>query len=76
MGAALKNKSKEEQEENRPWYLITDPKSVRGEIVSEKNPEDWSMKINVKVTNTEIPYGLEKLLVHLTNEMEPINKSE
>lgn len=78
MGAALGNKPKEERQdepEARPWYLIRDPKSLRGEIVSQKNPEDYSMQINVKVTNTEIPYGLEKLLIHLTNEIEPIKKN-
>lgn len=71
MGAALK------KDQNRPWFLIKEPKSIRGSfITSKENSTERSIKINVKVGSTEIPYGLEKLLVHLTNSIEAIDKTE
>lgn len=71
MGAALK------KDETRPWFLIKEPKSIRGTFVTSKeNSTERSIKIKVKVGSTEIPYGLEKLLVHLTNSMEAIDKTE
>lgn len=71
MGAALK------KDEDRPWFLIKEPKSIRGSFTtSNEKSMERSIKINVKVGSTEIPYGLEKLLVHLTNSMEAIDKTE
>src|SRR5690606_20004232 len=73
MGAAIKDPDKEEE---RPWFLIN-PKSIRGNFASRKeNSNETTIKINVKVGNTEMPYGLEKLLVHLTNSMDAIDRED
>lgn len=70
MGAAKPGEGKEK----RPWFLVKEPKELKGSFASSQaNSSEKSIKINVKVSNTEIPYGLEKLLVHLTNQMETID---
>lgn len=73
MGAAIENaKGKDEK---RPWFLIKEPKSLQGHFTTRKEESsERSIKINVKVASTEVPYGLEKLLVHLTNNIEAIDK--
>ncbi|MTI23163.1 DUF2589 domain-containing protein [Fulvivirga sp. RKSG066] len=75
MGAAY-NKSPDE-EGKRPWFLINEPKSIRGSFATRKEESsERSIKINVKVGNTEMPYGLEKLLTHLTNNMDAIDRED
>jgi hypothetical protein len=74
MGAAIKDSDKEE---DRPWFLIKNPKSIRGNFASRKeDSSETTIKINIKVGNTEMPYGLEKLLVHLTNSMDAIDRED
>lgn len=70
-GAAIKS----EKDEGSPWFLIKQPKSIRGTIAERKEDSTQrTIKINVKVGNTEMPYGLEKLMVHLTNSIDSIEK--
>ncbi len=72
-GAALKSEGGKKE---NPWFLIK-PKSLRGSIAERKeDSEHRAIKINVKVGNTEMPYGLEKLLVHLTNSIDSIDKKD
>lgn len=74
MGAAYKTP---EEEKERPWFLIKEPKSIRGRFGPRKEESSQaSIKINVKVGSTQIPYGLEKLMVHLTSNMEVIDKKD
>jgi len=74
MGAAYE---KAEKEEVRPWFLIREPKSIRGRFAPRKEEStEASIKINVKVGSTPTPYGLEKLLVHLTSNIETIDKKD
>lgn len=74
MGAVYKDPSKEK---DRPWFLIREPKSIRGHYAARKQESnEATIKINIKVGNTEMPYGLEKLLVHLTNSMDAIDKED
>jgi hypothetical protein len=68
MGAAFE---KSDDEKERPWFLVKEPKSIKGNFATQKaDSTDAVIKINVKVGNTEMPYGLEKLMVHLTNNMD------
>jgi hypothetical protein len=72
-GASGKLKKKDK---DNPWFLIK-PKSLQGGFAKQtEESKEKTIKINVKVGNTEIPYGLEKLLVHLTNNAEPIDTRE
>lgn len=72
MGAVYK---KPEDEKERPWFLIKEPKSIRGRFAPRKEESSQaSIRIQVKVGSTEMPYGLEKLMVHLTSNMEVIDK--
>jgi hypothetical protein len=74
MGAVYK---KPEDEKERPWFLIKEPKSLRGRFAPRKEESsEASIRINVKVGSTEMPYGLEKLMVHLTSNMEVIDKKD
>jgi hypothetical protein len=74
MGAVYK---KPEEEKERPWFLIKEPKSIRGHFAARKEESsEASIKINIKVANTPTPYGLEKLMVHLTNNMEVVDKKD
>jgi len=66
---------KPEKDKGSPWFLIKEPKSIRGSIAERKEDSTQrTIKINVKVGNTEMPYGLEKLMVHLTNSIDSIDK--
>lgn len=70
-GAAIE---KSENDKGSPWFLIKEPKSIRGSIAeSKEDASSKTIKIHVKVGNTEMPYGLEKLMVHLTNSIESID---
>lgn len=54
----------------RPWYLIN-PKSIRGSITSENaSSSSKTIKIEMNVKSGNMPYGLHKLLVALTNVAE------
>lgn len=66
-----------EQDEGNPWFLIKHPKSLRGSFAERKEESSKrTIRINVKVGSTEVPYGLEKLMVHLTNTIESIDKKD
>ncbi|MBR9998937.1 MAG: DUF2589 domain-containing protein, partial [Cyclobacteriaceae bacterium] len=74
MGAVYKDP---EEEKGRPWFLIKEPKSIRGHFAPRKEEStEASIKINIKVGNTPMPYGLEKLMVHLTNNMDVVDKKD
>jgi len=65
------------QEGDRPWYLIKEPKSIRGNFATSKEDSSKStIKVSMKIGATEMPYGLEKLMVHLTNSIETIDKED
>jgi hypothetical protein len=51
----------------RPWYLIK-PKRITGEFGKSESNER-SIKIEVNVGTTDMPYGLDKLLTSLTNNV-------
>ena len=51
----------------RPWYLIK-PKRITGEFGKSEGNER-SIKIEVNVGTTDMPYGLDKLLTSLTNNV-------
>ncbi len=59
-------------ETKRPWYLIN-PKSVRGEFAKGESSEK-TIQVEVSVSATEMPYGLDKLLTSLTNNVGISNK--
>lgn len=66
---------KPEDDPGSPWFLIKEPKSIRGGFTeSKKDSTSQNIKINVKVGSTQVPYGLEKLLIHLTNSYETIDR--
>jgi len=67
MGTA-KGASKE-----RPWYLIK-PKRISGEF-GKSEANEKSIKIEVNVTSTPMPFGLDKLLTSLTSNINVIPKS-
>jgi len=74
MGAVYKEP---EEEKERPWFLIKEPRSLRGRFAPRKEESSQaSIKIQVKVGSTEMPFGLEKLMVHLTSNMEVIDKKD
>lgn len=52
---------------SRPWYLIK-PKRITGEFGKSEGNER-SIKIEVNVGTTDMPYGLDKLLTSLTNNV-------
>jgi len=51
----------------RPWYLIK-PKRITGEFGKSEGNER-SIKIEVNVGTTDMPFGLDKLLTTLTNNV-------
>jgi hypothetical protein len=51
----------------RPWYLIK-PKRITGEF-GKSDSNERSIKIEVNVGTTDMPYGLDKLLTALTNNV-------
>lgn len=60
-------------DKKRPWYLIN-PKSIRGEY-SKGESNEKKIEVEIHVSATEIPYGLDKLLVSLTNNV-AVTKSD
>ena len=54
----------------RPWFLIK-PKRIRGEFGKSEGNEK-SIKIEVNVSTTDMPYGLDKLLTSLTSNVNVI----
>jgi hypothetical protein len=70
-----KMKTKVYGREKRPWYLVSDPVSLRGVVapkVSEKlmsstsDSQESVIKINIKLGKQPMPAGLDKLLTTLT----------
>jgi hypothetical protein len=57
----------------RPWFLIK-PKRIRGEFGKSEGNER-SIKIEVNVSTTDMPYGLDKLLTSLTSNVNVIPKT-
>jgi hypothetical protein len=57
----------------RPWFLIK-PKRIRGEFGKSEGNEK-SIKIEVNVSTTDMPYGLDKLLTSLTSNVNVIPKT-
>lgn len=65
--------------EDRPWYLVDDPISLRGHVAPDRGGEQVQgenpvIKINVKVSPTPLPSGLEKLLATLTQSASVSNE--
>lgn len=66
--------TKDDGEKKRPWFLIQEPTSLRGGFVQGEHRDSGStIKVNMKIGTTEMPFGLEKLMVHLTNSIEAID---
>jgi hypothetical protein len=59
--------SVEGAQEKRPWFLIN-PKRIKGNF-SKGSSDEKTITIEVNVTSTEMPYGLDKLLTSLTNNI-------
>lgn len=57
----------------RPWFLIK-PKRIKGEF-GRGDSNEKSIKIEVNVTTTDMPYGLDKLLTSLTSNVNVIPKT-
>jgi hypothetical protein len=51
----------------RPWFLIN-PKRIKGNF-SKGSSDEKTITVEVNVTSTEMPYGLDKLLTSLTNNI-------
>lgn len=56
----------------RPWFLIK-PRRINGEF-SKGDSTEKNIKVEVNVSSTDIPYGLDKLLASLTNSISIVNK--
>ena len=66
--------TKDDGERKRPWFLINEPKSLRGEFPARKDEQSEStIRIKMKIEASEMPAGLEKLMVHLTNSIDQID---
>ena len=75
----IKEKEKDDKPEDSPWFLIKEPKSIQGYFAEKSenaSMDSKAIKVNIKIGNTEMPYGLEKLIVHLTNSVDILNKNE
>ncbi len=55
-------------ESNRPWYLVKNPQSLRGDIVASGSNRS-SVEVNIKLTKSPIPAALEKSLTVLTQSI-------
>ena len=67
------DKEPENFKQNRPWYLVQNPVSLRGQMApsSEKSTEACqSIKIKIKVSKQPLPGGLDKLLTPLNQSTE------
>ncbi len=70
-------KTKDDEDRSRPWFLIKEPKSLRGEIATTKaGRSESSIKVNMKIEASEMPSGLERMLVHLTNSIESVDTDD
>jgi hypothetical protein len=58
---------------DRPWFLIK-PKRIKGEF-GKSDSNERSIKIEVNVSTTDMPYGLDKLLTSLTSNVNVIPKT-
>lgn len=58
----------------RPWYLVSDPVSLRGTLSDPggdgQTQRQASIKVNVKITRSPTPTGLSKLLTAMTQSLE------
>lgn len=74
MGTEKSHFNPEGDEPSRPWYLVSDPRSLRGSFCEQtENSNARSIKVNIKVGSADLPYGLEKLMVHLTNSIDVVD---
>lgn len=59
--------------EPRPWYLVSDPVSIRGTLSdpgdNSRKDRQASIKVNVKVARVPTPEGLAKLLTAMTQNV-------
>lgn len=73
--AALEGEPEGLREQRRPWYLVSDPRSIRGRLAAPASgrPGDRSeatIHVTVKVGRVPPPSGLDKLLTSLTQMSE------
>jgi hypothetical protein len=52
----------------RPWYLVSDPVSMKGNIVTSDSSKS-SLEISIKITKSPMPSALEKALTILTQNI-------
>ncbi len=57
----------------RPWFLVKDPVSMKGNITSRsdsktESSQGTSIDISIKVSKSPIPAALDNLLTHLTKQ--------
>ncbi|MEL6538554.1 MAG: DUF2589 domain-containing protein [Bacteroidota bacterium] len=63
----------------RPWFLIKEPKSLKGNFTQKGTHESGSrtaISVKVNVGTSTMPYGLERLLTHFTNNINMIDSGE
>jgi len=56
----------------RPWFLIKEPKRLKGNFTQKGTHESGSrtaISVKVNVGTSTMPYGLERLLTHFTNDI-------
>ncbi len=74
---AEKWQNKDDGDKKLPWYLVQEPKSLKGNIVaSREDKKASSISVNMKIQAAEMPEGLQKLMIHLTNSIEQIDTNE
>jgi hypothetical protein len=70
---------------DRPWFLVSDPISIRGVVApkvsseikeSGENTSDTKIAIKIKVSRQEMPSGLDKLLTTLNQSSSVTTKSK
>jgi hypothetical protein len=74
-GEVIKTEEDKYSDEKRPWFLVSDPVSLRGVIApnvaeqvksSTSFSEESVISINIKLSKQAMPSGLDKLLTTLT----------
>jgi hypothetical protein len=69
---------------DRPWFLVSDPISIRGVVApavshemkqSSEDTSDTKISIRIKVTRQDMPSGLDKLLTTLNQSSSVSNQS-
>ncbi|HAA12708.1 MAG TPA: hypothetical protein DCE41_13845 [Cytophagales bacterium] len=63
----------------RPWYLIKEPKRLKGNFTQKGTHESGSrtaISVKVNVGTSTMPYGLERLLTHFTNNVDMIQPGD